>query len=84
MYLQGTAIWHPRCGPGPNENGTVLNGLMENEHPAAEERPDSKLDHSCSVSETQVNLGWVFKWLDYFYYLKSPLIVMFNLFCLIF
>jgi len=25
MYLQGTAIWHPRCGPGPTE-GTVLNG----------------------------------------------------------
>nr|CAD7444958.1 unnamed protein product [Timema bartmani] len=21
MYLQGTAIWHPRCGPGPTENG---------------------------------------------------------------
>jgi actin-binding LIM protein len=28
MYLQGTAIWHPRCGPGPSENGTttILNG----------------------------------------------------------
>lgn len=24
MYLQGTAIWHPRCGPGPSENGTTL------------------------------------------------------------
>ena len=55
MYLQGTAIWHPRCGPGPNENGTVLNGLgIENGHQADESRPDSKLDHSCSVSETQV------------------------------
>lgn len=55
MYLQGTAIWHPRCGPGPNENGTVLNGLVENGHPiSVEDRPDSKLDHSCSVSETQV------------------------------
>jgi hypothetical protein len=54
MYLQGTAIWHPRCGPGPNENGTILNGLIpENGHPI-EDRPDSKLDHSCSVSETQV------------------------------
>lgn len=26
MYLQGTAIWHPRCGPGPSENGTIFNG----------------------------------------------------------
>jgi actin-binding LIM protein len=24
MYLQGTAIWHPRCGPGPSENGALL------------------------------------------------------------
>nr|CAD7433890.1 unnamed protein product [Timema monikensis] len=32
MYLQGTAIWHPRCGPGPTENGTVLNGSLENGH----------------------------------------------------
>lgn len=54
MYLQGTAIWHPRCGPGPNENGTILNGLIENGHQVGEDRPDSKLDHSCSVSETQV------------------------------
>lgn len=22
----GTAIWHPRCGPGPSENGLVFNG----------------------------------------------------------
>ncbi|XP_035709209.1 actin-binding LIM protein 3 isoform X2 [Folsomia candida] len=59
MYLQGTAIWHPRCGPGPNENGTILNGIanisIENGHPI-EDRPDSKLDHSCSVSETQFSL----------------------------
>ncbi|CAH0555814.1 unnamed protein product [Brassicogethes aeneus] len=26
MYLQGGAIWHPRCGPGPTENGQILNG----------------------------------------------------------
>ncbi|XP_031351586.1 actin-binding LIM protein 3 isoform X2 [Photinus pyralis] len=29
MYLQGGAIWHPRCGPGPTENGQVLNGSAE-------------------------------------------------------
>ncbi|XP_060529917.1 actin-binding LIM protein 1 isoform X4 [Cylas formicarius] len=27
MYLQGGAVWHPRCGPGPQtEDGRVLNG----------------------------------------------------------
>ncbi|XP_055381382.1 actin-binding LIM protein 3 isoform X2 [Condylostylus longicornis] len=26
MYLQGSAIWHPRCGPGPSETGALLNG----------------------------------------------------------
>ncbi|XP_037952792.1 actin-binding LIM protein 3 isoform X3 [Teleopsis dalmanni] len=26
MYLQGSAIWHPRCGPGPSEAGIILNG----------------------------------------------------------
>jgi len=26
MYLQGAAIWHPRCGPGPGESGFVING----------------------------------------------------------
>lgn len=30
MYLQGGAIWHPRCGPGPTENGQILNGTGEN------------------------------------------------------
>ncbi|XP_017768153.1 PREDICTED: actin-binding LIM protein 3-like isoform X3 [Nicrophorus vespilloides] len=29
MYLQGGAIWHPRCGPGPTENGQILNGPSE-------------------------------------------------------
>ena len=29
MFLQGAAIWHPRCGPGPDESMTTsvnLNG----------------------------------------------------------
>ncbi|XP_048524445.1 actin-binding LIM protein 3 isoform X3 [Dendroctonus ponderosae] len=27
MYLQGGAVWHPRCGPGPQpEDGRILNG----------------------------------------------------------
>lgn len=29
MYLQGGAIWHPRCGPGPTEDGRILNGTGE-------------------------------------------------------
>ncbi|KAL5282961.1 ABLIM3 family protein [Megaselia abdita] len=27
MYLQGSAIWHPKCGPGPSEAGLILNGV---------------------------------------------------------
>lgn len=27
MYLQGNAIWHPRCGPGPSaDGGLIING----------------------------------------------------------
>lgn len=25
-YFIGGAIWHPRCGPSPTENGTIING----------------------------------------------------------
>lgn len=24
MYLQGAAIWHPRCGPGPTESTQII------------------------------------------------------------
>ncbi|XP_035784474.1 actin-binding LIM protein 3-like isoform X1 [Anopheles albimanus] len=30
MYLQGGAIWHPRCGPGPSSEGGILNGVDTN------------------------------------------------------
>lgn len=26
MYLQGGAVWHPRCGPSPDTQGQTLNG----------------------------------------------------------
>lgn len=27
VFMQGGAVWHPRCGPGPQpEDGRVLNG----------------------------------------------------------
>lgn len=61
MYLQGTAIWHPRCGPGPTENGTVLNGSLENGHCTDGESGKEggrDFDHisSSAVSETQFSL----------------------------
>ncbi|XP_035907143.1 actin-binding LIM protein 2 isoform X3 [Anopheles stephensi] len=30
MYLQGGAIWHPRCGPGPSSEAAILNGVDTN------------------------------------------------------
>lgn len=32
MYLQGGAIWHPRCGPGPSsaDSAALLNGVESN------------------------------------------------------
>ena len=53
MYLQGGAIWHPRCGPGPNQNGTVVNGSVpratSNGHASEFERASSS-----AISEMQV------------------------------
>jgi len=57
MYLQGGAIWHPRCGPSPNENGTIINGgsnAILNGHCNDPEDYDRI---SCSAaSETQFSL----------------------------
>ncbi|XP_052119820.1 actin-binding LIM protein 2-like [Frankliniella occidentalis] len=60
MYLQGGAIWHPRCGPGPTENGAILNGV-ENGHctdteTEAESGRDTAFDRmsSSAVSDMQV------------------------------
>ncbi|XP_076049123.1 actin binding LIM protein Uncoordinated 115a isoform X5 [Oratosquilla oratoria] len=57
MYLQGTAIWHPRCGPGPTENGTVLNGSLSNGHHInGEQKLERERDFdgmSSTASETQ-------------------------------
>lgn len=51
MYLQGSAIWHPRCGPGPSVEvgGTVLNGAPANGHGT-----DTECDR-LSNSELQVS-----------------------------
>ncbi|XP_065215240.1 actin-binding LIM protein 3-like isoform X3 [Planococcus citri] len=56
MYLQGGAIWHPKCGPGPTENGTIINGLGSGSHLALNgHETDREFDHlsSSAVSETQ-------------------------------
>ncbi|XP_044753650.1 actin-binding LIM protein 1 isoform X3 [Coccinella septempunctata] len=56
MYLQGGAIWHPRCGPGPTENGQVLNGSgHENGHLTDTDISVRDYDSS-AVSEMQFSM----------------------------
>ncbi|XP_055678530.1 actin-binding LIM protein 1 isoform X3 [Lutzomyia longipalpis] len=53
MYLQGSAIWHPRCGPGPGADlGTVINGT--NGH-----FTDTECDRmsTSAMSELQYSIG---------------------------
>lgn len=57
MYLQGGAIWHPRCGPGPTENGRILNGTGDqNGHCTDTDVSGREFDRmsSSGVSEMQV------------------------------
>lgn len=63
MYLQGGAIWHPRCGPGPTENGQVLNGTGEsNGHCTDTDASGREFDRmsSSGVSEMQVSVLFMF------------------------
>lgn len=63
--FKGGAIWHPRCGPGPTENGTIVNGsaVLENGHctdtdgemSAREGREFDRMSSS-AVSEMQVRV----------------------------
>lgn len=58
----GGAIWHPKCGPGPTENGTIINGLGSGSHIALNGNltdTDREFDRlsSSAASETQVCLG---------------------------
>lgn len=56
MYLQGSAIWHPRCGPGPSAElggGTIINGT--NGHITSDTECD-RLSNS-AMSEMQVLLN---------------------------
>ncbi|XP_017754184.1 PREDICTED: actin-binding LIM protein 2 isoform X5 [Eufriesea mexicana] len=49
MYLQGAAIWHPRCGPGPNGPNGIVNGHGEAHTP--QHRESERI--SSSASEMQ-------------------------------
>lgn len=56
MYLQGAAIWHPRCGPGPTGPNGIVNGhgTREVHTPQHRERESERI--SSSASEMQVIL----------------------------
>lgn len=58
MYLQGAAIWHPRCGPGPSGPNGIVNGHGEAHTP--QHRESERI--SSSASEMQVrpreSEGW--------------------------
>lgn len=50
MFLQGAAIWHPRCGPGPTTPNGIINGHSEVHTP---QREPERI--SSSASEMQVS-----------------------------
>ncbi|XP_015597126.1 actin-binding LIM protein 2 isoform X5 [Cephus cinctus] len=49
MYLQGAAIWHPRCGPGPTGPNGIVNGHGDGHTP--QHRESERI--SSSASEMQ-------------------------------
>ncbi|XP_011161565.1 actin-binding LIM protein 2 isoform X8 [Solenopsis invicta] len=51
MYLQGAAIWHPRCGPGPTGPNGIVNG-----HDAHTPQHRESERISSSASEMQFSL----------------------------
>ncbi|XP_035726550.1 actin-binding LIM protein 2-like isoform X12 [Vespa mandarinia] len=53
MYLQGAAIWHPRCGPGPTGPNGIVNGHGEGAH-TPQHRESERI--SSSASEMQFSL----------------------------
>lgn len=63
MFLQGAAIWHPRCGPGPTQPNGVANGHSEThtpQHHNHHHRSGAESERiSSSASEMQVSLGLI-------------------------
>jgi len=51
MYLQGSAIWHPRCGPGP-QSEPLANG---HSHPELDRMSNSDLPLSLRSQGTSLN-----------------------------
>ncbi|XP_008207259.1 actin-binding LIM protein 1 isoform X5 [Nasonia vitripennis] len=63
MFLQGAAIWHPRCGPGPTGPNGIVNGHSEAhtpQHRSTSTAGANTQDHSerisSSASEMQFSL----------------------------
>ncbi|XP_012287609.1 actin-binding LIM protein 2 isoform X3 [Orussus abietinus] len=52
MYLQGAAIWHPRCGPGPTGSNGIVNGHGDAHTPR--HRESERI--SSSASEMQFSM----------------------------
>ncbi|XP_074108092.1 actin binding LIM protein Uncoordinated 115a isoform X8 [Cotesia typhae] len=51
MYLQGAAIWHPRCGPGPTGSNGIVNGHGTRDVHTPQHRESERI--SSSASEMQ-------------------------------
>ena len=82
MYLQGGAIWHPRCGPGPTENGQILNGAGEpNGHCTDTDASVREFDRmsSSGVSEMQVfdSVSLLFPKFCFFFRWSASVVVLF-------
>ncbi|XP_058798099.1 actin-binding LIM protein 2 isoform X6 [Phymastichus coffea] len=51
MFLQGAAIWHPRCGPGPTQPNGIVNG---HGHPEAH-TPQHHQHHRSGVESERIS-----------------------------
>uniref|UniRef100_A0A182QPJ1 Actin-binding LIM protein 1 n=1 Tax=Anopheles farauti TaxID=69004 RepID=A0A182QPJ1_9DIPT len=49
MYLQGGAIWHPRCGPGPSSEAGILNGVDTNGF-----NTETEFDHTSTSGMSEI------------------------------
>ncbi|XP_023248652.1 actin-binding LIM protein 1 [Copidosoma floridanum] len=56
MFLQGAAIWHPRCGPGPTGQNGIVNGHSEGHTPQHRAPAGDSERISSSASEMQFSL----------------------------
>ncbi|XP_044594475.1 actin-binding LIM protein 3 isoform X5 [Cotesia glomerata] len=54
MYLQGAAIWHPRCGPGPTGTNGIVNGHGTRDVHTPQHRESERI--LSSASEMQFSL----------------------------